>query len=370
MRKDLRYMLRQKETLMWVFFMPIVFFFFIGNITGGFGGSPSEKTPLVVQTDPGAGFLADHFLDQLEARGYRLVSPDSVEEGSSWARLEIQEGFTDSILAGETTTLRLTREKPGLGADYDEIRIQRSILAILGDVIRASQDGRVPDDAALVEAAATPRTLSLEVSRAGRRREIPSGFEQAIPGTMVMFTLMILFTSGSILLVIERRDGLLRRLASAPIGRGSVLLGKWGSRLFLGIIQIAFAMLTGTVLFKMDWGPNLPMLFLVLVVYGGLGALLGILLGNLARTEGQAVGIGVLTTNIIAPLGGCWWPIEITPEWMQKLALVFPTGWAMDALHKLVSFEAPPSSVVPHIAVMLVASLVVGWLAARTFRFQ
>jgi ABC-type multidrug transport system permease subunit len=187
---------------------------------------------------------------------------------------------------------------------------------------------------------------------------------------MVMFTLLVLFTSGSVLLVIERRQGLLRRLASAPLSRGAVVLGKWGSRMGLGMVQIAFAMLAGTVLFRVDWGPHLPVLFLVLFMYGGLGAALGMLLGNLARTEGQAVGIGVLVTNIIAPLGGCWWPIEVTPEFMQRLALVFPTGWAMDALHKLVSFGEPPASVIPHLVVMGAATLAVGALSARTFRFQ
>jgi ABC-type multidrug transport system permease subunit len=55
---------------------------------------------------------------------------------------------------------------------------------------------------------------------------------------------------------------------------------------------------------------------------------------------------------------------------MQKLALLLPTGWAMDALHKLVSFGAPPSAVLPHLAVMLVAAVAAGWGATRVFRFQ
>lgn len=138
------------------------------------------------------------------------------------------------------------------------------------------------------------------------------------------------------------------------------------------MIQIGFAMLAGWLLpiFNMDWGPNVPMVLLVLVVYAGLVALLGILLGSLARTEGQAIGIGVLSANVLAALGGCWWPIEITPEWMQRLAMLLPTGWAMDALHKLVNFGEPASSVLPHLLTVVVASLVTGWAAVRVFRFQ
>jgi ABC-type multidrug transport system permease subunit len=82
------------------------------------------------------------------------------------------------------------------------------------------------------------------------------------------------------------------------------------------------------------------------------------------------IGIGVLSKNVMAALGGCWWPIEITPAWMQKLSLALPTGWAMDALHKLVSFGEAPASVLPHLFVLATASLAAGWIAARRFRFQ
>ena len=41
--KDLRYMLSRKETLIWTFVMPILFFYFIGTVTGGFGSSEVKK---------------------------------------------------------------------------------------------------------------------------------------------------------------------------------------------------------------------------------------------------------------------------------------------------------------------------------------
>jgi hypothetical protein len=42
----------------------------------------------------------------------------------------------------------------------------------------------------------------------------------------------------------------------------------------------------------------------------------------------------------------------------------------MDAMHRLISYQAGPASVVRHITLMLVASLFFGWLSARRFRFQ
>jgi len=370
-RHDLKHMLRARETLLWTFLMPIVFFFFIGSITGGFAGRSGEsRDPLIVETHPGAGFLATALEQRLGEAGFEIVVPGPSHPEAKTPRLSIPSAFTDSVLAGHRTKITLTR--PGeadIRGDYDRFRVGRAVFGVLGNLIVAGEGGE-PTAEGLAIVAAAPKPIRLEVVSAGKRRIIPSGFEQAVPGTMVMFTLIVLLTSGAVLLVIERKEGLLRRLASSPLDRRAVLLGKWGGRMLLGTIQIGFAMTMGTVLFHMRWGPNLPTLLLVLVFYGGLTALLGILLGSVARSEGQAVGLGVLTSNLFAALGGCWWPIEITPPWMQKLSMVFPTGWAMNALHKLVSFGAPPSSVLPHLFVFSVAIAIAWWGAARAFRFQ
>ena len=49
-------------------------------------------------------------------------------------------------------------------------------------------------------------------------------------------------------------------------------------------------------------------------------------LGCVVRTEAQATGIGVLVSCQLAALGGCWWPIEITAEWVQDLRKLVPAG--------------------------------------------
>jgi len=369
-RKDLQYMLRTRETILWTFLMPGLFFFFIGHMTGGFGRRTSGPSPLVLEAPSDAGFLETDLRARLEKVGYRVLSPDAPDLPSSAARLHVPPAFTDSVLAGNRVTLRLEPSGGDAAADYDKYRVMRASYTVLGDLVAAAEVVGTPTPEALDILARGPQGVRLEVAPAGRRKDVPTGYEQAVPGMTVMFTLLVLLTSGSVLLVLEREGGLLRRLASAPLSRGTVILGKWGGRVSLGLIQLAFAMLVGTVVFHMRWGPNLPMLLVVLLTYASLVAFLGILLGSLARTTGQAVGIGVLASNFLAALGGCWWPIEIVPGWMQKLALLLPTGWAMNALHKLVSFGDPASAVLPHLLVTAAAAVVAGWGATRVFRFQ
>jgi ABC-type multidrug transport system permease subunit len=112
------------------------------------------------------------------------------------------------------------------------------------------------------------------------------------------------------------------------------------------------------------------MVCVVLVGWAAFNASLAIVLGNLARSEGQMVGIGVISSMVLAALGGCWWPIEISPPWMQDFALLLPTGWTMDAMHELISFGHGAAAALPHTAVLFVSAWVLGWLGVRTFRYQ
>jgi ABC-type multidrug transport system permease subunit len=375
-RKDVAYMLRQRETILWVFVMPFVFFYFIGTVTGGFSVRRTGADPLALRAPSDGGFLVDELVRALERQNYRVIRAQNDEELRRYARQLVVpavgdgQSFTESVRAGKAVELSFTRTGDELAANFDRVRVARAVYGLVADLAALANSREAVSPDALARLRAKPRALSVKVVSAGRRLDPPSGFSQTVPGTMVMFTMLVLLTSGAIMLVVEREQGLLRRLASTPISRGSIVLGKWAGRMALAIVQIAFAMTMGAVVFKMDWGRSLPMVGLVLFGWASLAASLAIVLGSVARTPGQAVGIGVLSTMVMAALGGCWWPIEITPPWMQRLAMVFPTGWTMDALHKLVNFGYGAEAAVPHVAALGIASLTMGFVGSRVFRFK
>lgn len=368
-RMDTLHLLRRRETILWTFVMPVVFFFFIGSVASKNSGPPQDDLAVVTPAD--AGFLADQMAARLEKLGYKIVRANSSQEPQRFARrLEIPAGFTESVLAGRPMEVRFSQTGDDVNADYDRVRVNRAVYTVLADLVAVSRNGGDATPEGFARLAAQPRALELDVKPAGKRLEAPSGFEQSVPGTMVMFTLLIMFTAGAVSLTMERSQGILRRLASSSMTRGAVTLGKWGSRMCLGLIQLAFAMTAGRVLFHVGWGPHLPMVMLVLASYAALAAILGMLLGNFGRSEGQVIGIGVVGANLLAGLGGCWWPIEIVPLWAQKLSLFLPTGLAMDALHKLVNFGDSPAAVLPHLMVLVAMAVCGGYLVARSFRFQ
>jgi ABC-type multidrug transport system permease subunit len=373
--QDVRNQMRQGSTLLWVFVMPPIFFYFIGTVTGGFssGLGGGQAIPITVVAES-PGFLKNQIDLRLAANQFEaewVASPQPTAEGEAPTRtLSFDASMSDKVLAGEQVQATYETSANALTREFEEIRIYRALYTVLADIVIADATTGPLSEEALTTLNNAPRMWQLDVSPAGERVTIPSGFQQSVPGILVMFTLLVLLTSSGTILVQERTQGLLRRLASTPISKAEVIAGKWDGRMVLATIQISVALIVGTFLFRMDWGPHLGMVILVLVVWGGFCASAGLWLGTVANTQAQAGGLGVLAANALAALGGCWWPIEITPEWMQLVQKLIPTGWTMDALHKLISFQAGAASVIPNIVMLLVATAVFGGLAVRRFRYD
>jgi len=373
--QDVRNQLRQGSTLVWVFIMPPIFFYFIGTVTSGFSSelTGGQATPLTVIAE-NPGFLRDQVDLRLRANDF---APDWVEvpatgegEAAPLRTLTIDARMSDKVLADEPVRAIYDTSANELTREFEEIRIQRALYTVLADIVVADATAGPLSSDALATLNGAPRVWQLDVSTAGNRQEVPSGFQQAVPGMLVMFTLLVLLTSGGTMLVQERTQGLLRRLASAPIARGELVAGKWEARMALAAIQVTVALVFGTFLFDMDWGPDIIMVVVVLAAWASFCASAGLWLGTVANTTAQAAGLGVLAANLLAALGGCWWPIEVTPEWMQVIQKAIPTGWTMDALHKLISFQAGAMSVVPNVLLLFAGAVVFGVLAVRRFQYE
>jgi ABC-type multidrug transport system permease subunit len=370
--RDFVRLLRHPVTLVWAFVMPVVFFSFIGKITGRMGPDPQRKDVIGVLLPADAGLLGDALLRHLGAAGYDVRRASTAADLAKFSRqLTVPPGLTAAVLAAKPQRLQFRRQgEPGIGGDYDKIRLSRAVYGLLAEIIAAERQRGKLSQESLDAIAAQPRNLAIEISAAGKRRDPPSGYQQSVPGILVMFILMVMLTSGGISIVLERRAGILRRLGASPQTRGSIVAAKWGSRFALAVVQTAVGAALGTVLYGIEWGEAPWAAAALLAAYAALCGSIGLWLGSLARSEGQASAIGVIAGNLLAALGGCWWPAEVSPQWMQQAALFLPTGLTMDGLHRLMSFGEPASAVAPHLAALLAAALLVSWLAARAFRFE
>lgn len=362
---------------MWMFIMPIVFATFFGLVMAGDGGRPADAKVRLVLVDQDGGFLSRALIEDLADERLELVelAPAALAEAPDKVRtLVIPEGFTSDIVSGQRVTLRLERE-PDANMEASlvaQARIVAAIARLIGRLVEvAIREGVELDERAFATTGNAVDVVQVSSRFAGQARVAPSGFAQSIPGNVVMFVLLVALTYGAASISAERSGGQLRRLATAPVSRGEIVLGKIGGRFVIAGVQITVLVLVALAasrLLGIYVGEDIFGMWVVLMVYAACVAPLGVMVGAWFRDADRAASIGVLTTMAMAAFGGCWWPLELVPGYLQKVALALPTGWAMKALHGVVSFGRGIGDLTVEIGALLGMAIVFGLMASRSLR--
>ncbi|MCW5861236.1 MAG: ABC transporter permease, partial [Caldilineales bacterium] len=193
---------------------------------------------------------------------------------------------------------------------------------------------------------------SQPVTRLANAASIPNGMAQSSPGMLVTFALVFLL-NGAGVIILERSQGTLRRLLVMPMGKGVILGGKLVGIFVAGLAQAAILILAGQFLFGVNWGQAPAALALMVLATTFAIASLGMMIAGLARTFAQAAALSNILMYSIAAIGGAWWPIEITPAWMQQIARLTPTFWAMQGYNDIITRGLGLPAVLPEALVLL-----------------
>jgi ABC-2 type transport system permease protein len=155
------------------------------------------------------------------------------------------------------------------------------------------------------------------------------------------------------MIVRERKNQTLERILASSVRKEAILGGIFTGTMIKGFIQIIIFWLMGIFVFRMDVGESPAGVILLSLLVVIMSTSFSVMLATLVKTQRAASSVGVLTSLILAPLGGCWWPLFITPDWMQFLAKFTPHGWATLGFNKLMVSGADFNAVVPNMLVLI-----------------
>ena len=376
-------------TLVFFLVLPLVFTAILGVSIGGLAPQETGDTRFVlVVTDLDKSAESGLLLETLAAS--TVIRPEAQAEADARAAvaaddgpaalLVIPQGMGASLADGQLVTLELLRKpdsNEALAIEQAVTSAVRRVDGILGAALTsvaeaearrpfASQPERGEYFSAGLEMASTVVAeipLSVTVVRPeGSSEQIATGFEQSSPGQLVTWTLITLLGASEVF-VAERLGGTLRRLLTTPTTRGSILTGKIGGRLSMGLVQMALLIGVGALVFKVDWGNSPVALVLVVVAFGLAAVSMGVMVAAFVRTRSQASGITILLSMTMAALGGAWWPLEITPPLYQTVVKVLPSTWAMMGFTDIIVRGQGVAGVMQEVVVLLgfaVVFLVVG----------
>lgn len=382
---------RDRMGWIWLLLMPMVFSFLMGELMGGMvRGGGAQSLPSFLVSDLDGGRAADRLLAPLAdnerfrvVRWDSLVTPEDARELVASSRrtavLLIPEGFSQAVAAGVKTELAFFYDSERLSSQTVNTLLDRALLqtntiagakTIVAPVLNAAESiardqSRGFSEAVFSERWQNPR-LVVTTEVLGRLDNEGSGLTDAhqhVGPAYVLFFVMMFLMMSSKELVASREDRTLARLITSRATSSDLVLGFFLGGLILGLIQSAVLLLMNSLAFGIDYGDSPLGLALVIVLFAGFCSGAAVLLGSVARTGAQADGMGMALTLTMSALGGLWWPLEVVPEFMQKLGRSLPTGQAISAFHDMIGRGYGVAELAPlliGLAIWFAAALILG----------
>jgi len=409
--KEMRLILRDREALLLLFIMPLVFVVIMSlALREPFNERTGLNLPLVVvNQDKGivGERLTRHFVESRQFKTEVRTEPGSMDDDLRKGRFRFAIVIPPDMTAHAARRIhqhisaepsKQAVEPPiGIGffADPTVRGDQRALVAAtLNRALQAVEMAillKQVDEAGkrLVRARQLfpeiplvrgPPSLDTfaeipSVAPAGTARGAPTSTQQHVPSwtLLAMFFLVIPL---SVTFIKEREQGSLLRLRSLAVSPWLLIGGKTMPYFIINQLQMAVMLLAGVYLLPrvggeaLDMGHSLSGIALV-----SMGASLaaigyGFLISSFARTTEQATVFGPVSVLILAGLGGVLVPRMIMPPSMQAIGMLSPFAWALEGFFDVFLREGGVREVLPRVLGLLAFGFACFSIAAWRFRRQ
>lgn len=397
-RKDLRVLFRDRTAMIFIFGLPLIMTSIFGVIFGSRGNRDEIRAPmkiLIANLDTGnqgAELISSMqklgMTTELDPKGPADVK-ERVKSGDRPFGLTIPATFSADLKAAvkglAANDANAPQVKLLVWVDPAQTQLeglaQGTILAasqrVYAPILRAEALARVPEgyrqfaEKSMAQGNMKP-PVDLTVSSMATDTEPvvkPSPGDTLIPGFAVYFVFFMANGVASTLLL-ERQEGTLRRMLTTPISRSQVLVGKLLARGLMGVIQTALLFEIGHYWLKLhlDSSPIGLILTALSTIFCATG--LGLLIATMGKTMEQIQGMTTLVLLMMGFLSGTLVPRQLLPESLQKVSLITPHAWGLNAYQDLILRHKPLIATLPNIGVVMVFGIVFFGLALARFRFE
>jgi ABC-2 type transport system permease protein len=371
-RNELRRLLAHREILVFGLALPVIIITLIGLTFGSEGSidlgvldrdGSARSAALVDRLDEVDGVELEVYDDEDELR--RDVRTTAVQAG-----LVLPDGYADALAAGDATldvVVDLTSE--GVASALATLEGVVSDEGVQEGAVRFVAARTADEDAArrLVQTAAGDVVPVVARDATTIRSTVDTGsFSYTAPANLVLFVFINTFVVSTVIAV-DRKAGLVRRMLSTANQPAIILVGVGASRFLFALVQSSLIVGVGSLLFSVEWGD--PFAAAVLTcAFAAVATAVGVLVGSWVSDADQAQAIGIPLGVAMGMLGGCMWPIDLVPRVMQVVGHLTPHAWVMDAWQELIFDDGTLTDILPNLAVLAGAALVIGLLATRQLR--
>jgi ABC-2 type transport system permease protein len=397
--KDLKIFALDRISLFFSIVFPFIFIIMFNYLMGGVGGD--SRLEMHIATQEAKGGISYQIIAMMETKDQSILKPgdpvivwdkdydadrQAVLDKKLEGFLSFPADFTESLMNGSATKLEVFVDAGATNTRMALVSVANAITSQINAnlaVIKASVELLAKSGATPAEIQAATQKIQQEVfagSAAGTeaanmafkvenvgnvKAENPANW--VIPGYLVMFVFMTAATSAPTI-IRERTNNTLERLLSTSVKKESILAGIFSGTAAKGLMQIIIFWVVGLLVFHIDMGLSPLGVVILSILMVIMSAAFSVMLATLAGSIRSATSLSVIFSLLLAPLGGCWWPLFLYPEWLQNFAKISPHAWAVDGFDKLMVFGANFGDAVPSMIALLVFTVIFGGIAIWQFR--
>jgi ABC-2 type transport system permease protein len=350
--------------------LPIMLILVIGFVSGR-----SARAPLgIVENDHGPIALRlVSILDQSPSVQVHIESSpaserDAVLRGTLLGALVVPSDFDATVRAGSSADLQVLGRVGNTGATQAQVAVSAAYGVLVAEWASAERLATASGVSEIRAFASVENTTNAASRTAASKYEgnQPGPYSYTTAANLVLFVFLTLLVTSSGL-VETRRTGLLRRMLVSPTPARVVVLGQLVSATVIGLMQAVGLLVVGTLVFGVKWGDPFGVLLLVVVLaIAASGA--SVLLGTVARSQEQAVAVGIVAAVAFGMLGGCMWPLDNVGPLMRNVGHISPQAWAMDGFVRLIFGHSGIVGVLPDVGVLALFAVALVAIATNRLR--
>lgn len=350
---ELKLLLKEKSFYFWALILPMAFVFIFSGLNNQSTKKDIKNVIYIKNNDKGqySKELIEYFKKE------KLIIKQENKKGLR--TIIIPDDFTDKLKNKKKVNLifRIKSQNSDSYSLHAKISIYRAIYKFL--ISKYFDIKNIKE------------ILMIKTEWAGKSSYIPSGVVHQLPATLITFLLFNLLIFGGTNLVKLRQRGMLERYVITPIGKKGIWLGMFITNMIVAFLVINAITFITIFLFSTNFGfISLINMYFILIIFSGFISSLSILIASLLKRFEAVVGISVLLANVLAALGGCWWPIEIVPDFMKKIAIVLPTGWTMEALDKIMFYKSSFDTIINNLLLLIIIGILFAIVSIKNFKIE
>nr|WP_279537899.1 ABC transporter permease [Paenibacillus turpanensis] len=319
----------------------------------------------VIYVSEDRGELGSELISALEKNpNLLLVQTQSVKEaakelqdGRAEAVFLIPHGFTDALWSGSAPQVMLQEKQLTEQSFIIRTALEKELRTMEVVVSAINNSGKSGNERSLAYASAAEQIAEKQIRGRIEAVTVEAGQWKTLPIGILMLFIMALANMTVSIYMEDRGARTMERIFTAPVRGISIALGNFLGILAVGTVQILLVLCIAKLGFSESFLYPFWPLFLLLEFFLLASIGLSTSVASLIRSKRTSA---IMNSVVITPtcmLGGCFWPLEIMPEMMQKIANFVPQKWVIDGVGMLL-LDGKVLDLGYHFAILLLFAVV------------